>query len=642
MKQNIQQEDTTHSFSLQEIWMACHDLPRIVRLVWKASPSLFVGTMCVTILQGITSPLLAIIAGFLINGVVTGISQRTLEPVIVPLVVQLLVTLMSQGAQYLSRSWQILLNHRLSDYLSLLILQKASTLDLATFEDADFYDRFTRANQEVSHKPLQFITQLFTLVSNLVTLFLVLGLLTQLHWWLAVIVLLIPIPSFIVESRYGLRAYRVMFWQSSKKRRQWYLTHLLTTDLYIKEIKLFNLAPLLIERYRTVSLQMYEQDRQLQRRHTRIGMLWLLLPICMNAGIYLLVAFEAIQGRLSIGGLTQYALIIGQVGQNVQAGLGSLAQIYELRLFMTTLFDFLAHEPQIVAPASAVSVQFPAAPSVPDPANEGQHGHNGRINNSRDAGSQRPASALIEFRDVSFCYPGKSEAALHHLTFTVKAGERIALVGENGAGKTTLVKLLTRLYDPTGGEIRIAGHNIKEYDVAELHEHIGVIFQDYIRYSMTAHENIGLGRLAEMNNRELVEKAACKSGADKVIAKLDAGYETMLGHWFEKGVEMSGGEWQKVALARAFMRDAPLLILDEPTSSLDAQAERELFQRFLQLTTGRTVILISHRFSTVRLADRILVIEHGKLIEQGTHQELMALQGRYAELFSLQAEAYML
>jgi len=339
--------------------------------------------------------------------------------------------------------------------------------------------------------------------------------------------------------------------------------------------------------------------------------------------------------------LTQYALIIGQAGQSVQAGLGSLAQIYEHQLFITTLFDFLAHEPQVIAPASTVSVQFPATPSVPDPAHERQHGHNSRVKNNRDADLQRPASTLIEFRDVSFCYPGKSEAALHHLTFMVKAGERIALVGENGAGKTTLVKLLTRLYDPTSGEIRIAGHNIKEYDAAELREHIGVIFQDYVKYSMTAHENIGLGWLAEMNNREMVEKAACKSGADEVIAKLDAGYETMLGHWFEKGVEMSGGEWQKVALARAFMRDAPLLIFDEPTSSLDARAERDLFQRFLQLTTGRTVILISHRFSTVRLADRILVIEHGKLIEQGTHQELMTLQGRYAELFSLQAEAYM-
>jgi ATP-binding cassette subfamily B protein len=637
MEQNTLQGDTVHGFRLQEVWMACRNLPRIVRLVWRASPSLFVGLMVIAILQGITSPLLAVIAGLLVNGVVMGISQRSLEPVIVPVVAQFLVTLLSQGAQHLNRSWQILLNHRLSNYLSLLILEKASTLDLATFEDADFYDRFTRANQEAAHKPLQLITQLFTLIGNLVTLFSVLGLLAQLHWWLAVIVLLIPIPSFMVESRYGLRAYRVAFWQSSRKRRQWYLAHLLTTDLYMKEIKLFNLAPLLIERYRSVSQQMYEQDRQLQRRHALIGICWLLLPTCANAGIYLLLAFETILGRLTIGGLTQYTLIIGQAGQSVQAGLGAIAQIYEHQLFMTTLFDFLAREPRIVTPTSAVSVPFPPTPPVPDLEHEEPQGHNGH-----DAGAQRPANTLIEFRDVSFCYPGKGEAALQHLTFTVRAGERVALVGENGAGKTTLVKLLTRLYEPTEGEIRIAGHNIKEYDIDELHEHIGVIFQDYVRYSMTAHENIGLGRLAEMNNRELVERAACKSGADEVIAKLDAGYETMLGHWFEKGVEMSGGEWQKIALARAFMRDAPLLILDEPTSSLDAQAERELFRRFLQLTTGRTVILISHRFSTVRLTDRILVIERGKLIEQGTHQELMALQGRYAELFSLQAEAYIL
>jgi ATP-binding cassette subfamily B protein len=292
--------------------------------------------------------------------------------------------------------------------------------------------------------------------------------------------------------------------------------------------------------------------------------------------------------------------------------LDSLSNIYEYHLFISTLFDFLAYEQQIVAPTHPLHLETPLGCDGMD----------------------------IEFRNVSFTYPGKSEPVLKNISFTLHAGESVALVGQNGAGKTTLVKLLARLYNPDEGEILIGGHNIKEYDPRELREQIGVIFQDYVKYRMTAGENIGVGRVTEIENRILVDLAARKSGADRIITRLDQGYDTMLGRWFEQGMDLSGGEWQKIALARAFMRDAPILILDEPTSALDAQAEYDIYQSFRRLTTGRTVIFVSHRFSTVRLADRIFVIEQGHIIESGSHQELLDLRGKYTELFNLQAEAY--
>jgi ATP-binding cassette subfamily B protein len=304
-----------------------------------------------------------------------------------------------------------------------------------------------------------------------------------------------------------------------------------------------------------------------------------------------------------------------QVGSSFQGVLDGLSSIYENNLFVSTLYEFLEYQPRIVSPKEPVALQL-------DPATPG---------------------LSIEFRDVSFTYPGKdpaTQAALRHVSFTIRAGEAVALVGRNGAGKTTIVKLLTRLYDPDEGQILVGGRDIREYDINDLRRVIGVIFQDYVTYYMSARENIGVGRIDDIEDMELVERAAWKSGANAVITKLPDGYQTMLGRWFKDGFQLSGGEWQKVALARAFMRDAPILILDEPTSSLDAQAEYEIFTKFRLLTEGKTAVFISHRFSTVRLADRIFVIENGVLQESGSHHELIALNGRYAELFNIQAEAY--
>lgn len=406
--------------------------------------------------------------------------------------------------------------------------------------------------------------------------------------------------------------------QSPERRLMAYFVTLMTTDTYNKEVKLFTLGDFFTRKFWDLATKLYKQDKKLLLTRYSINFGWTGLTVAANSAIYLYVALQTVMGRITLGGLTLYTQTAVQVGQNFQGLLNDISSTYENTLYVNTLFEFLEYQPKIVSPPN---------PQPLDPP--------GKIE-----------GLDIEFRNVSFTYPGKdpeTQAALKHVSFTIHAGEAIALVGRNGAGKTTLVKLLTRLYDPDEGEILIGGRNIKEYDLKELREQVGVIFQDYVNYYMTAHENIGVGRVDEIEQRDLVMSAARKSGANAVIERLPQGYDTMLGRWFKDlkdSTQLSGGEWQKIALARAFMRDARILVLDEPTSALDAQAEHEVFTRFRVLTEGKTAVFISHRFSTVRLADRIFVIENGSISESGSHQELIALDGRYAELFNLQAEAY--
>lgn len=609
----MQPNETAKALNGREILSTFTSLPRILRLVWNASPTLLLSMGLIMLLQGAIPLANVIIARLLIDGALRGISQSTIQPILLPVSLELISGLLSIFCTRLHATFQVLLNHRLSDHTTLLVLRQSSRLDLAFFENAEFYDRLARARENVANKPLLLIMQLFTLGSSLVTVLSLLGLIFQLSWWLALIALVVPIPLFLADSRYGLNNYWISHAQSPRKRQQWYILHLLTTNNYIKEIKLFDIANFFIQRYHTLGSQMYQEDRAIQVKHTWISLLWSTVSILANTGIYLYIALQAVQRRISIGSLTQYTMAVNQVRQSFQSVLDSLSGMYELHLFVDTLFDFLSDTPQIVAPMQPASLEVPIASSGLD----------------------------IEFRKVSFYYPGRSEATLKNISFKIHAGESVALVGQNGAGKTTLVKLLTRLYDPSEGEILINRRNIKSYDPDELRQHIGVIFQDYIKYHMTVNENIGLGQVTEITNRSRIETAAQKSGAHEIIAGLAEGYDTMLGQWFSKSVDLSGGEWQKIALARAFMRDAPLLILDEPTSALDAQAEHEIFQLIRTLTATRTVVFISHRFSTVRLADHILVIEQGELRENGSHEDLLASGGRYAELFHIQAQAYL-
>jgi ATP-binding cassette subfamily B protein len=599
-------------FSLKKVFASLTGLPRVIRLVWEANHPLMLGMAFFTLLRSFTPLASTLITGFLIDAAIQGYMHRSIAPIVLPVVLQLAVNLLDRLFNTLSSLFQSLLQDRVAHHIQLKILHKANTLDLSFFENSEFYDTLRHASRESSSRPITMISQTFDLGRTFISLLTMLGLLIHLAWWLAIVALIVPIPSFIAGSRYSLRGYWIMFRQSAEKRLQSYLVNIMTTDDYNKEIKLFNLGHFFIERYNELEEKFYHENKRLQVSRNLNNFLWSMLSIIANSSIYLYVALQAVMRRISIGSLTRYAQAVNQAGTYFQNVLDGLSNTYENNLYINTLFEFLDYKPIIASPAQPAPIE--ASPSA--------------------------LGLDIEFRNVSFTYPDKEQPALKNVSFKLRAGETIALVGRNGAGKTTIVKLLTRLYDPDEGEILVGGRNVKEYDLYELRECIGVIFQDYVKYYLSARENIGIGRIQEIENLELIDDAAHKSGANTVINRLSNGYDAMLGRWFEKGAQLSGGEWQKVALARAFMRDARILILDEPTSALDAQAEYDVFTRFRHLTAGKTAIFISHRFSTVRLADFIIVIEHGVVIESGTHYELMSANGRYSELFNLQAEAY--
>ena len=611
------QEEQDEKFQLQKVFLAFIELPRIVRLVWPTSPVLTSMLALISLVGGFLPALNVWITRGIVDNVILLLIGRlhSMVPVWSFVGALLAVNLVQSLLSTLSNISQQLLQERVANRVQLMVLGKANSLDLAFFEDSEFYDKLRQASDESIYKPLQIISQLFDFFKTFVTLISMLALLLSLAWWLAIVALLLPIPSFISSSRYGWRGYQKMRRENPERRRMLYLFRLMTFDTYNKEIKLFNLGNFFLKQYEELAEIFYQENKKIVLGRYLAGFAWGSLSILANSAIYIYVAFKAVARAISVGSLTMYAQAAMQVGSSFQGVLGDLSGIYENNLFVSTLYEFLEYQPRIVSPKES------AAPK-PDPASPG---------------------LSVEFRDVSFTYPGKdpaTQAALRHVSFTIHAGEAVALVGRNGAGKTTIVKLLTRLYDPDEGQILVGGRDIREYEISDLRRVIGVIFQDYVTYYMSARENIGVGRIADIEDMDLVERAAWKSGANAVITKLPDGYRTMLGRWFKDGFQLSGGEWQKVALARAFMRDAPILILDEPTSSLDAQAEYEIFTKFRLLTEGKTAVFISHRFSTVRLADRIFVIENGILQESGSHYELIALNGRYAELFNIQAEAY--
>ena len=536
-------------------------------------------------------------------------SFSTLDAIIFLAILQLLIFTLIAFLSTIRNITQQLLQNAVSMRIQLMVMEKAATLDLAFYEDPASYDLLRRAQTDSINRPVMMISSAFGLVQTTLTFISMIALLIFVSPLLALIALISPIPAFIADTRYGWRGYNIARWGSRLLRRMSYLVTLLTTDTYAKEVKLFGLGGYFIERYRLIGSAFYgSQRRQVVRRYLA-GFAWGNLSTVATSVTYLYVALQAIVGRLTLGDLTLYTTAAQSVQNSIQGILSGFSSMYEHNLYLSNLFELMATESKLPVPANAVPLRDPF---VGD----------------------------IRFEHVSFAYPGAGEEALSDLSFTVAAGETIAVVGRNGAGKTTLFKLICRLYDPTAGRILIDGVDIREYDPAVLRSQIGGMFQDYVTYQATAAENIGLGNLSHLADRSAIVEAGREAGADSLISTLPAGYDTALGKWFDAGVNLSGGEWQKVALARAFMRDARILLLDEPTSALDAQAEYELFERLRTLTRGKTAVYISHRFSTVRRADRILFLEHGRLVEEGTHQQLMRLNGRYARLFRLQASAY--
>src|SRR5437773_9985489 len=605
-------------------------LPEVIRLVWHASPRITAGLFAATVVAAVVPAMSAYTSKLLVNAVVAGIiiTQKhipdrnpidlgpwhlvftSLNAIVFLAVVQLLIFALIAFLSTARNITQQLLQNAVSMRIQLMVMEKAASLDLSFYEDPASYDLLRRAQTDSINRPVLMISTAFGLVQTLLTFITMIALLIGVSPLLALLALLSPIPAFVADTRYGWRGYNIARWGSRLLRRMTYLVTLVTTDTFAKEVKLFGLGHYFIDRYRLIAKVFYDTQRSQLVRRYMTGFALGNVSTIVASFTYLYIAVQAIAGRLTIGALVAYAQAATQVQNSIQSILGGFTGMYEHNLYLNNLTELMNRQP-VMAVKKA-----PAA--VP-----------------------QPLRGELTFENVSFAYPGSESQALSDLSFTITPGETLAVVGRNGAGKTTLFKLICRLYDPTEGRILIDRIDIRDFEPDELRAHIGAMFQDYVDYQATAAENIGLGSVQELTDRDAVISASKQAGSDELISGLPAGYDTALGNWFDAGGNLSGGEWQKVALARAFMREnARILLLDEPTSALDAQAEYDLFERLRSLTHGRTAVYISHRFSTVRRADRIVFLEHGRLVEEGTHQELMRLNGRYARLFRMQAAAY--
>ncbi len=503
---------------------------------------------------------------------------------------------------------QSLLRAQLGQRVNVMILEKAVTLSLSHFEDSEFYDKLTRARREASSRPLSLVMRTFGLVQNGISLISYGVLLVRFSPWAVAVLLLAGLPAFIAEAKFSGDAFRLFRWRSPETRMQLYLETVLAREDYAKEVKLYGLGERLLQRYRAIFNRLYREDRKLTIRRDTWGFGLGLIGTVALYGAYGWIALEAVAAAITIGQMTMYLMLFRQGQSAVSASLSAIGGMYEDNLYLSTLYEYLE---------TPVRGLRGGATAGPDP----QGG--------------------VRFENVGFTYPGADRPAIEQVTLHLKPGTSLALVGENGSGKTTLIKLLTRLYDPTQGRVLLDGLDLREWDEGVLRARVGVIFQDFARYQMLVGENIGAGDEPAFEDEARWREAAEKGRAGEFIDTLPAGYQTQLGKWFKDGRELSGGQWQKIALSRAFMRmKADILVLDEPTAAMDAQAEAEVFEHFRSLARDRIAILISHRFSTVRMADQIAVIDDGRIAELGSHEALMRLDGVYARLFALQARGY--
>ncbi|MCY1000342.1 ABC transporter ATP-binding protein [Myxococcus sp. MISCRS1] len=589
-------------------------LPGTFRIFWQASPRGAVVLGLLTLVAAVLPAAIAWVGKLIVDAVVAAAQGSAEAHSRVYGLVGLEFALML-GSGVVERGLTLtreLLRANLGNLLNERILKKALELELRHFEDSETYDKMQNARREASSRPLSLVMQAFSIVRNAITLSTFAALLIALSPWSVVVLVAASIPAFIAEARLAMAGFRLYSWRAPEGRKLNYLEWILTRDSHVKEVKLFGLGDLVLGRYRDLFRKFFAEDRALAFKRMGWGLGLGLLSLAAFYGCYLFVAGRAADGVISVGDMVLYLGVFRQGQAAFQGILTSVGSMYEDALFMSNLFMYL----EIPTGSEVARVSPPRSPP------------RGRTND-------------IELRDVSFRYPGKEAWALRHVSLTLRPGQKLALVGENGAGKSTLVKLLLRLYEPTEGAILYGGVDLRDMDVGDLRSRFGAVFQDFVRYQFNVAENIGLGHVPALEDRERIVKAAQLGGASGVIEVLPGQYDTMLGGWFEKGQELSAGQWQKLAVARAFMRDdAEVLILDEPTASIDAEAEHALFERFQALAADRIAIVISHRFSTVRMADQIAVLHNGGVDELGSHDELMAKDGRYAHLFRLQARGY--
>jgi len=583
---------------------------RALELVWSTNRALTLALALLTLIAGILPASVAYVGALIVDAVVAairaggGVATRVAQLVVLE---GMLVAAIAAAQRGLSLC-QSLLRAQLGQRVNVMILEKALTLELQHFEDSEFYDKLTRARREASTRPLSLVTRTFGLVQNGISLVSYGVLLARFSPWAVAVLLLAGLPAFVAEAKFSGDAFRLFRWRSPETRMQIYLETVIAREDHAKEVKLYGLGPRLLERYRDIFRRLYREDRSLTMRRDAWGFGLGLIATAALYGAYAWIAVSAVRRVITLGQMTMYVALFRQGQAAVSAMLAAVGGMYEDNLYLSTLYEYL--ETNVAAPAGT--------------AVRGPHPEDG-----------------VRFEDVSFTYPGAEEAALEHVTLHLTPGASLALVGENGSGKTTLIKLLTRLYAPTSGRILLDGQDLGQWEESALRERIGVIFQDFARYQMLVGENVGAGDERFFEDEERWRTAAVKGRASEFIETLPAGYRTQLGKWFRDGRELSGGQWQKIALSRAFMRiRADILVLDEPTAAMDAQAESEVFEHFRQLSRERITILISHRFSTVRMADQIAVLNHGRIIERGSHEELMKLNGRYAQLFTLQARGY--
>ena len=595
---------------------ALSNLPEFFSLIWSCDLSLAVMNILLRVIRASLPLTMLYVGKLIIDEIVriSGISSGTavensemsflLTLVLLELGLAIFSDLLGRGIALVDS----LLGDLVSHEISLRLMNQASRLDLECFEDSDFYDKLERARRQASSRIL-LMSQALTQLQDAITVFFLAAALITFNAWLLLLLAITLIPAFLGETHFNSQSYSLMYGWTQERRELDYLRFAGASDETAKEVKIFGLSDFFGKRYQKLAGEYYHVNRNLAIRRASWGGLLSMLGSFGYYTAYVVIIYRTVNGELSLGDLIFLSGSFLRLRSLMESILIRFSSIADSALYLRDLFDFLEMEPNIRSKKNALP--------FPKTIREG-----------------------FTFEKVSFRYPKMEQWVLRDISFILHPGEKLALVGENGAGKTTLVKLLTRLYDPDEGRIMLEGHDLREYDLDGLRNAVGVIFQDYVKYHLTASDNIAVGRIEERGNESRIKEAAHRSLADTVIEKLPDGYQQMIGRWFKQGTNLSGGEWQKIAIARAYMRDAQLLILDEPTASLDARAEHEVFRRFVELTYDKCAVLISHRFSTVRMADRIVVLHEGKLLELGTHEELLASGGHYSELFEMQAEGY--